>query len=165
MYHYILVPPCDPRWFNVTFSEFLLVVSKRFRYTCDSDTKLSSPGGRCQKHFEASQRTPGFSRTAARDTRDRTDKPFRRGRNSVGEDDRIKFPAARDAELSYGFVRELIMFRNRRPGDRERTVYAWWTRTTRDDTKEGERGRGEGEGAGKREKEWLRRAKRVRTRE
>lgn len=40
----------------------------------------------------------------------------------AGEDDRIKFPAARDAELSYGFVRELIMFRNRRPGDRERTV-------------------------------------------
>lgn len=45
----------------------------------------------------------------------------------AGEYDRIKFTVAGDAELSYGFVCELIMFRNRRQ-EIENEQYARWTR-------------------------------------
>jgi len=62
----------------------------------------------------------------------------------AGENDRIKFPAARDAELSYGFVRELIMFRNRRPGDREQYVHTYMHGGALCVTKESERERGGG---------------------
>jgi len=107
------------------YARFLLVVSKRFRYLCKSNTKLSSR--ECQKHFEASPYS-GFSHAAvltgihfARDTEIGRINHFAAD-EIAGEYDRIKFTVAGDAELSYGFVCELIMFRNRRPGDRERTV-------------------------------------------
>jgi len=122
-------------WFNVT-SDFRS--PKRFRYFWH---EIIVARRECQKHFEASPHSE-FSRVAAftgihfaRDTEIGRINHFAAD-EIASEDDRIKFPAARDAELSYGFVRELIMFRNRRSGDRGRIVYAWWRRTMRGNTRE-----------------------------
>lgn len=122
-------PACSVQY----YVRFLLVVSKRFLAILTWDYRRQT--GMSETFRRGFATLCGFSRAAAFTgihfaravQRDRTDKPFRRERNSGRV--RIKFPAGRDAELSCDFVRELIMFRNRRPGDRERTIYTWWMRT------------------------------------